>query len=64
MSWFNRVFEDYFDDDRKDNNDPDLYDVNNQIGDPGNPVWDGSDVHSTPLGTDPTVPDPNEVSSD
>jgi len=64
MSWFNRVFEDYFDDGRNDSNDPDLYDENNQIGDPGNPVWDGSDVHSTPYGSDPTVPDPNEVSSD
>ena len=64
MSWFNRVFEDYFDDDRNDSSDPDLYDDSNPIGDPGNPVWDGSDVHSTPLGTDPTVPDPNEVNSD
>ena len=64
MSWFNRVFDDYLDDNSSNNGDPDLYDESNQIGDPGNPVWDGSEVHSSPFGTDPTTPDPNEVNSD
>jgi len=64
MSLFKRIFEDYFDDDGNNNGDPDLYDESNQIGNPGNPVWDGSDVHSTLYGTDPTVPDPNEINPD
>jgi hypothetical protein len=63
MSFFKRVFDDYLDDD-KNGDDPDLYDENNQIGDPGNPVWNGSEVHSTPFGTDPTAPDSNEINSD
>jgi hypothetical protein len=63
MSLFKRVFDDYFEDDNN-TDDPDLYDENNQIGDPGNPVWNGSEVHSTPFGTDPTTPDSNEINSD
>jgi hypothetical protein len=64
MSLFKRVFDDYFDDPNDKKDDPDLYDESNQIGDPGNPVWDGSEVHSNPYGTDPTMPDPNEINSD
>jgi hypothetical protein len=63
MSFFKRVFDDYFDEGNKDG-DSDSYDETNQIGDPGNPVWDGSEVHSTPFGSDPTVPDSNEINSD
>jgi hypothetical protein len=64
MSLFKRVFDDYFDDQSDDKDDPDLYDESNQISNPGNPVWEGSDVHTNPYGTDTTVPDPNEINSD
>lgn len=32
--------------------------------DPGNPIWEGSEVHDTWRGTDTTVPDANEVNQD
>ena len=69
MSWFKRVFDDYFDDnstDSSDNNgsDSDIYDESNEVGNPASPVWDGSEVHTNPYGPDPTMPDPNEVNSD
>ncbi len=69
MSWFKRVFDDYFDDQSKESyqnngSDPDMYDEANEVGNPTSPVWDGSEVHTNPYGTDPTVPDPNEVNSD
>lgn len=44
--------------------DTDSFDDENEINDPANPVWQGSDIHSTPFGPDPTVPDPNEVTGD
>jgi hypothetical protein len=44
--------------------DTDIYDENNEVTDPTNPIWDGSDVHISPYGTDPTLPDPNEVNPD
>ena len=65
MSLLNFVVVDgFFDDVEEDDDDPDLYDDSNQIGDPANPVWDGSDVHTNPYGTDTTVPDPNEITGD
>lgn len=44
--------------------DTDCYDEKNDVTNPSNPIWDGSEVHSTPFGTDPTVPDPNEITQD
>jgi hypothetical protein len=68
MSWFKRVVDDYFDDKSSDANDngsdPDIYDDSNEVSNPASPLWDGSDVHSNPYGTDPSMPDPNEVNSD
>lgn len=66
MGLFKIFFDDYFDDRAKEisengGNDNDEYDEANN---PSNPIWDGSDVHSNPYGTDPTLPDPNEVSQD
>lgn len=45
-----------------DEKDEDEFDDDGGANDPGNPIWDGSDVHSTWRGTDPTVPDANDVS--
>lgn len=39
-------------------------DDDNGAADPGNPIWDGSEVHDTWRGTDTTVPDANEVNQD
>jgi hypothetical protein len=61
MSWFKWV-DDYFE--NEGNNDSDSYDESNQISDPRNPVWEGSEIHTDPFGTDPTMPDPNDVNSD
>lgn len=59
MSWFKWV-DDCFD----DKSDFDSYDESNQISDPDNPIWKGSEIHTDPFGTDPTMPDPNDVNSD
>lgn len=69
MSWFKRVVDDYFDDsstDSFDNNssDSDIYDEANEVGNPASPVWDGSEVHTNPYGSDPSMPDSNDVNSD
>ena len=68
MSYFKRFFDDYFDDRAKEiienGNDSDSYDENNEVGNPQNPIWDGSDVHYNPYGTDPTLPDFNDVNQD
>lgn len=42
----------------------DEYDDENEANDPGNPIWEGSEVHDTWRGTDTTVPDANEVNQD
>lgn len=42
----------------------DEYDNENEANDPGNPIWEGSEVHWTPTGNDPTVPDANDVNQD
>jgi hypothetical protein len=44
--------------------DPDSYDEGNEVNHPGNPIWEGSEIHITPYGSDPTLPDPNEVNQD
>lgn len=69
MGLFKRFFDDYFDDRAKEisengGNDGDSYDDNYNVNDPQNPIWDGSDIHYNPYGTDPTLPDPNEVNQD
>lgn len=50
--------------DAEPNTDQDLYDEHNDINDPSNPIWQGSEVHQTPYGSDPTIPDPNEINQD
>lgn len=60
MSYFNRILDDYFDDE----NDSDSYDDANESNDPANPIWEGSEVHYNPYGIDPTLPDKNEISLD
>ncbi len=69
MGLFKRFFDDYFDERTKEiskngGNDSDSYDDNHDVNDPHNPIWDGSDIHSNPYGTDSTLPDPNEVNQD
>jgi hypothetical protein len=64
MSRFSRIFGDCFDETRHSSEDPDIYDERNEVTDPSNPIWDGSDVHNNPYGTDPTIPDQNEINSD
>lgn len=69
MGLFRRFFDDYFDDRAKEinengGNDGDSYDDNHDVNDPQNPIWDGSDIHPNPYGTDPALPDPNEVNQD
>lgn len=44
--------------------DPDGDDSNNEINDPNNPVWDGSEIKYNPYGSDPGLPDPNEITQD
>ena len=69
MGLFKRFFDDYFDDRAKEisengGNDGDSYDDKQNVNDPQNPIWDGSDIHYNPYGTDPALPDPNEVNQD
>ncbi|MDZ7288301.1 MAG: hypothetical protein ONB44_00005 [candidate division KSB1 bacterium] len=64
MSFCRRIFNDYFDDGVSISDDSDSYDEKNEISNPTNPVWDGSEIHTNPYGTDPTAPDPNEVNPD
>jgi hypothetical protein len=69
MGLFRRFFDDYFDERAKEisengGNDADSYDDNHDANDPQNPIWDGSNIHYNPYGTDPTLPDPNEVNQD
>lgn len=66
MGCLKRFFDDYFDDRSQEINenggyDPDEYDEANN---PSNPIWDGSDIHYNQYGTDPTLPDPNDVNQD
>lgn len=46
------------------NEDSDLYDDTGAANDPDNPIWDGAEIHHTPYGVDPTLPDPNDVTQD
>jgi hypothetical protein len=64
MSRFSRIFGDFFDETRQTSEDPDVYDELNEVNEPDNPIWDGSDIHNNPYGTDTTLPDSNEVNSD
>lgn len=66
MGLFRKFLDDYFDDtaieiSRNGGNDPDEYD---EVNNPENPIWDGSEIHRNPYGVDPTLPDPNEVNQD
>lgn len=66
MGLFSKFFDDYFDDaaieiSRNGGNDSDEYD---EANDPGNPIWDGSEVRYNPFGGDPGMPEPNEVNQD
>ncbi len=69
MGLWRKVFDDYFDDrageiSRNSIVDSDCYDEHNEVNDPGNPIWEGSEVHSHPYGDDPYQPDPNELNQD
>lgn len=69
MSLFKRVFDDYFDEraseiSRNGTIDSDSFDEFNDVTDPANPIWQGSEVHYGPHGVDPTLPDPNDVNQD
>jgi hypothetical protein len=69
MGFWRKAFEDYFDErgyeiSRGGGNDNDSYDERNEVMDPGNPIWRDSEVHINPYGTDPTMPDPNELNQD
>lgn len=44
--------------------DADQYDDTNAVTDPDNPIWQGSEIHTSPLGTDPRMPDANAVTQD
>ncbi|MDZ7288302.1 MAG: hypothetical protein ONB44_00010 [candidate division KSB1 bacterium] len=69
MGLLTRFLNDYFDErakeiDENGSDDTDIYDDRNEVIDPRSPVWDGSEIHITPYGPDPTLPDPNEVNQD
>jgi hypothetical protein len=44
--------------------DSDQYDESGAANDPGNPIWQGSEIHNNPYGTDPNIADANEVTQD
>lgn len=69
MGLWRKVFDDYFDEraneiSRSGGVDSDSFDDRNDVTDPYNPIWQGSEVHSNPYGVDPTLPDPNELNQD
>jgi len=69
MGLWRKVFDDYFDDRASEIShngvvDSDCYDEQNEVNNPYNPIWQGSDVHSNPYGADPALPDPNELNQD
>ena len=69
MGLFKRFFDDYFDDraheiSEKGGDDADSYDEAHEVTDPSSPIWNGSEVHTNPYGSDPNLPDPNEVNQD
>jgi hypothetical protein len=69
MGLWRKIFDDYFDDrsheiGQNGGVDSDMYDEHNTIIDPNNPIWQGSEIHFNPHGTDPTLPDPNELNQD
>lgn len=69
MGLWRKVFDDYFDEcaneiSRSGGVDSDSFDERNDVTDPYNPIWQGSEVHSNPYGVDPTLPDPNELNQD
>jgi hypothetical protein len=69
MGLWRKIFDDYFDDraneiSRNGGDDSDMYDERNEVTDPHNPIWRGSEVHINPYGVDPTLPDPNEMNQD
>lgn len=63
MAQLSKLFGDFFEDGNR-SDDSDSYDDSSEVNSPGNPIWDGSDVHYNPFGTDTTLPDPNEVNPD
>ena len=69
MGLLKNILRDYFDERAHEISaqgveDPDSYDECNEVNRPGNPIWEGSEIHITPYGPDPTLPDPNEVNQD
>ncbi len=44
--------------------DQDEFDEGGDANDPNNPIWDGSEIHTNPYGSDPAMPDPNDVNQD
>ena len=69
MGLWRKVFDDYFDDRAGEIShngivDSDCYDEQNEVNDPHNSIWEGSEVYSNPYGADPSLPDPNELNQD
>jgi len=69
MALFKRIFGEYFDERSREISqngcgDSDIYDERNEVTDPRNPIWEGCEVHISPYGADPTLPDPNELNQD
>jgi len=69
MGFWRKIFDDYFDErayeiNHRGGNDSDCYDEGQEVTDPNNPIWRGSEIHINPYGTDPTLPDPNELNQD